>query len=465
MNNHLELWAQCLTVIRDIVPEAVYNTWFKPIKPLSYENNKFTIQVPSQFFYEYIEEKYAPTVLKITIDRVIGPGTILNYRVMVDTSTGSTIDYPTERGTAYTAVAQKPENKASALFIPAAPQDLNSYLNPKYNFENFLEGRSNRFVRVAGQQVAANPGRTAFNPLFIFGQSGVGKTHFCNAVGVQIKELAPELKVVCVSSQIFKTQYAEATRKNMSNDFLHFYQSLDVLIIDDIQEFIGLEKTQNTFFHIFNHLHQLNKQLILTSDKPPVDMHGMEERMITRLRWGLTAELFRPDIELRRKILRYKATLDSINIDDDVINFIAEHVINNVRDLEGILISLYAYSVISNVPIDIALAKRIIGQSLPIVDKQKHTIEGIQELICDYFNLTPADIHTASRKREKVQARQITMYFARIYTDRSLEHIGKVVGGRDHATVMHAIKTIQDQMKFDKQFKAMIDDIDKRLNF
>ncbi len=261
------MWEKCLEVIRDIVSEAAYNTWFIPIEPLSYENKKFTIQVPSQFFYEYLEEKYI-NVLRVTLHRVFGEGTSLNYRVMVDRSSGGTVDYPAEQASmAVSRPNGKEPAKSIGPFSQVAQRELDSQLNPKYNFDNFLEGASNKLVRTAGETVAQNPGKTTFNPLFVYGPSGVGKTHLCHAIGIRIRELHPEKRVLYVSSHLFRVQFIDAVRKNTTNDFLNFYQGIDVLILDDIQELIGLDKTQNTFFHIFNHLHQLGKQLVLTSDK------------------------------------------------------------------------------------------------------------------------------------------------------------------------------------------------------
>jgi chromosomal replication initiator protein len=463
-NNYQTLWTQCLTVINDIVPDAAFNTWFKPIIPLSYESesNKFTIQVPSQFFYEYLEEKYV-NVLKVTINRVIGAGTILNYRVMVDRSTGGTVDYPAENGSmAVPKITPVGANKAPLSFPQPAPQDLNSQLNPKYNFANYFEGKSNQFVRVAGESVALNPGKTTFNPLFIFGPSGVGKTHLCHAIGTRIRELHPEKRVLYVSAHLFRVQFTDAVRKNTINDFLYFYQNLDVLILDDIQELIGQDKTQLTYFHIFNHLHQLNKQLILTSDKAPVDMLGMEERLITRLRWGLIAELSRPDLELRKKILGSKINHDGIAISDEVIDFIADNVTDSVRDLEGILVSLVANSVINNREIDMALAKRVISQAVRL-EKKQISIQSIQEIVCNYFNMEQSALQQNSRKREIVQARQITMYLSKKYTECSLSHIGKVVGQKDHATVLHACKTIKDQIEISKSFRSAVEEIEGKL--
>ncbi len=451
------LWNKCLAVIKDIVPEAAFNTWFMPIVPLSYEDNKFTIQVPSQFFYEYLEEKYV-NVLKVTLYRVFGQGTILNYRIMVDKTTGGTVDYPAETGSA-PVKASKDINKAPSPFVQTAPQDLDPHLNPKYSFDNYFEGTSNRLVRAAGEAIAQNPGKTTYNPLFIFGPSGVGKTHLCHAIGSRIRELHPEKKVLYVSSHLFRVQFTDAIRKNTTNDFLNFYQNIDVLLLDDIQELIGMDKTQNTFFHIFNHLHQLGKQLILTSDKAPVDLQGMEERLITRLKWGLTAELFRPDLDLRKKILKNKISHDGIVIPDEVFNFIANNVTENVRDLEGILVSLMANAVINNKEIDLSLTKRVVSQAVRL-EKKQLSVQSIQEIVCKYFNLEQSAIQTNSRKREIVQARQITMYLAKKYTDCSFSHIGKIVGKKDHATVLHACKAIKDQMETNKSFCSSVEEIE-----
>ena len=460
--DHQLLWNKCLAVIKDNVPEAAFNTWFRPIIPLSYDDRKFTIQVPSQFFYEYLEEKYV-NVLKLTLYRVIGQGTILNCRVMVDKSTGGTVDYPAEEGSvAVKKVAPQGANKAPNPFVQTAPQDLDPQLNPKYSFDNYFEGTSNKLVRTAGEAVAQNPGKTTFNPLFIFGPSGVGKTHLCHAIGTRIREVHPSKKVLYVSSHLFRVQFTDAIRKNTINDFLNFYQNIDVLILDDIQEMIGLDKTQNTFFHIFNHLHQLGKQLILTSDKAPVDLQGMEERLITRLKWGLTAELCRPDLDLRKKILKNKINHDGIVIPDEVFNFIATNVTENVRDLEGILVSLMANAVINNKEIDLPLTKRVVSQAVRL-EKKQLSVQTIQETVCKFFNLELSAIQTRSRKREVVQARQITMFLSKKYTDSSFAHIGKIVGKKDHATVLHACKTIKDQIETCKTFRSTVEQIEVQL--
>jgi chromosomal replication initiator protein len=459
----MQMWKDCLAVIKDIVPQAAFEAWFKPIIPLSYEEHKFTIQVPSQFFYEYLEEKYV-SVLKMTLNRVFGEGTTLKYRVMVSGQTkvhdGNTVTYPGEEPK---KIPSHTPNTVDVTKTPGpikvASQDLDSQLNPRYNFDNFFESESNKLVRAVSENIAMNPGKTAFNPLFIYGPSGVGKTHICHALGVKVRELYPEKRVLYVSANLFRVQYTDAVRKNVTNDFLSFYQSLDVLIIDDIHEFIGLTKTQETFFQIFKNLHHFRKQIVLTCDRAPVDLQGMEERLISRLKCGMTAAIERPDLELRKMILRNKINHEGLEITEDVFNFIAENVSENVRDLEGILVSLMAKSVITNKEIDIALARQVISQTVRL-EKKQLTIKKIQEIVCRYFNLDEALIQTKSRKREIVQARQITMFLAKKYTDSSFSHIGKIVGGKDHATVLHACKTVKDQIDICRTFRSTMEAIE-----
>lgn len=456
------MWKDCLTVIKDIVPEAAYEAWFKPIIPLSYEDQKFTIQVPSQFFYEYLEAKYV-NVLTVTLNRVFGEGTTLKYRVVVNNGqakkNGNSIVYRAEEPKKIPATQNTVDATKAPGPFKVASQDLDSQLNPSLNFNNFFESESNRLIRAVSERVAADPGKTAFNPLFIYGPSGVGKTHIGHAIGLKIRELYPERRVLYVSSSLFRLQYTDAVRKNTTNDFLSFYQSIDVLILDDIHELIGLTKTQEIFFQIFKNLHQLGKQLILTCDRAPVDLQGMEERLISRLKWGMTAQIERPDRELRKKILRDKIEHQGLHISNDVFEFIVDHVTENVRDLQGILVSLMAHSVVTNRDIDITLAKQVISQTVRL-EKKQLTIKKIQEVVCRYFNLDEALVLTPSRKREIVQARQITMFFAKKYTQASFAHIGKVVGDKDHATVLHAVKTVKDQIEINKHFRSTIDAIE-----
>lgn len=348
-SSHVGLWNRCLEIIRDNVPESTYKTWFVPIVPLKYEDKTLIVQVPSQFFYEFLEDKFVD-LLRKTLYKVIGDGTKLMYNVLVDKSSGATVNQ--ESTTRSTAIPQSglprvDERKAPGLLRAPAVQDLDPHLNPNYNFETFIEGYSNKLSRSVAEAVAENPAKTVFNPLFLHGASGVGKTHLANAIGTRIKELYPDKRVLYVSAHLFQVQYTDSVRNNTTNDFINFYQTIDVLIIDDIQEFAGVTKTQNTFFHIFNHLHQNGKQLILTSDRAPVLLQGMEERLLTRFKWGMVAELEKPTVELRKNILRNKIHRDGLQFPSEVIDYIAENVNESVRDLEGIVISIMAHSTIT----------------------------------------------------------------------------------------------------------------------
>jgi len=457
-----KLWSNCLRVIQDNIPEAAFKTWFLPIVPLSYENKVFTIQVPSQFFYEYLEDKFVD-LLKTTLHREIGMDTILQYRILMENTTNTVVDY---RGDAKSVITDKNVIKSGKIpnpFQKVVANDFDSQLNPKYTFDNFFEGDSNKLAWTAGDTITKNPGKTAFNPLFVHGTSGVGKTHLCHAVGNRIKELYPEKRVLYVSAHLFKIQYADAGRYNTTNDFINFYQGIDVLIIDDIHELAGIEKTQNTLFHIFNHLHQNNKQLILTCDKAPSELHGVEERLLTRFRWGLTTKIEHPDKPLRLRILQNKILHDGLSIPEDVVDYIAENVTDNARDLEGIIVSIMAHSLVYNKDIDLPLARRVIGQAIKKIEAKKITVNIIESIVCDFYNIKSELIHTASRKRQIVQARQITMYLSKNYTEMSLAQIGSLIGKKNHATVLHACKTVKEQMEVDKTFREEIEEIEKKL--
>ncbi len=457
-----ELWANCLKVIQDNIPDAAFKTWFLPIVPLSYENKVFTIQVPSQFFYEYLEDKFVD-LLKTTLHREIGKDTILQYRILMENTTNTVVDY---RGDVKSLVGDKPMQKNGKIpnpFQKVVADDFDSQLNPKYTFDNFFEGESNKLARTAGDAITKNPGKTAFNPLFLHGASGVGKTHLCHGIGNRIKEIFPEKRVLYVSAHLFKIQYADAGRYNTTNDFINFYQGIDVLIIDDIHELAGIEKTQNTLFHIFNHLHQNNKQLILTSDKSPSELKGVEERLLTRFRWGLTTKIEHPDKALRLKILQNKILHDGLSIPEDVVDYIAENVTDNARDLEGIIVSIMAHSLVYNKEIDLPLARRVIGQAIKKIEVKKITISAIESVVCDFYNIKSELIHTASRKRQIVQARQVTMYLSKNYTEMSLAQIGSLIGKKNHATVLHACRTVKEQMEVDKMFREEIAEIEKKL--
>lgn len=461
----INLWANCLKVIQDNIPDAAFKTWFLPIVPLSYENKVFTIQVPSQFFYEYLEDKFVD-LLKTTLHREIGRDTILQYRILMENTTNTVVDY---RGDAKTFPSDKiiaknvNTNKIPNPFQKVVADDFDSQLNSKYTFDNFFEGESNKLARTAGETITKNPGKTAFNPLFLNGTSGVGKTHLCHAIGTRIKELYPEKRVLFVSAHLFKIQYADAGRYNTTNDFINFYQGIDVLIIDDIHELAGIEKTQNTLFHIFNHLHQNNKQLILTSDKAPSELQGVEERLLTRFRWGLTTKVDHPDKILRLRILQNKILHDGLSIPEDVVDYIAENVIDNARDLEGIIVSIMAHSLVYNKEIDLPLARRVIGQAIKKIEAKKITISAIEAVVCEFYNIKSELIHSASRKRQIVQARQVTMYLSKSYTEMSLAQIGSLIGKKNHATVLHACKMVKEQMEVDKTFREEIAEIEKKI--
>ena len=461
MNNNFDiLWSNCLNVIKDNIPEPAFNTWFAPIVPLNYEDNVLTIQVPSQFFYEYLEDKYLD-IIQQTLYREIGEGTILNYRILVETESNTVVEMRGE-SKSFTGTDKKISAKVPSPFDRVETSEFESQINKKYKFNNFFEGESNRLTRTAAEAVANNPAKTAFNPLFIHGNSGVGKTHLCHALGSKVQELYPDKKVLYLSAHLFKVQYTDARRFNTINDFINFYQSIDVLIIDDIQELSGLEKTQNTFFHIFNHLHQNNKQLVMTSDCAPMDMQGVEERLLTRFRWGLATKLERPDKELRKKILKNKILSDGLSIPDDVIDFIADRVTENVRDLEGIVVSLMAHSIINNREIDMSLARRVVEQSIKF-EKKRITVQKIKDTVSDFYSVKKDLIQSPSRKREIVQARQVTMFFIKKHTELSLSQIGVQVGNRSHATVLHACNTVKNYYEFDKGFRSDLEEIEKIL--
>lgn len=458
------LWNNCLTFIRDNVNATAYKTWFEPVVPLKYENNALTIGVPSPFFYEYLEEKYVG-LLRAAIYKEIGEGTELMYSILTDKTNQITVNVEgTKRSQAVQQKSVKNADKTPNPLQAQVVRDLDPHLNPDYNFDNFIKGTSNEFSRTVAETVAQNPART-FNPLFIYGPSGVGKTHLVNAVGMRIKELYPEKRVLYVSAHLFQVQYTDSVRTNHFNDFITFYQTIDVLIIDDIQEFAGVTKTQNTFFHIFNHLHQNGKQLILTSDRAPIMLQGMEERLLTRFKWGLVAELGKPDAELRKNILRSKIRRDGLSISESVISYIAENVNESVRELEGIVNSLLAQSILFKRDIDLDMTQRIVKKAVKCAEDKPVTVEDIIEKVCDYYKVDTSTIHTKTRKREVVQVRQVAMYLSKKLTDTSSSKIGLMIGRKDHATVLHSCKIVKDQLDVNKTFKAEVGEIEASLKF
>ena len=468
MKNYEQLWNECLNIIQDNIPEVSFNTWFAPIQAVSFKDNIFVLQVPSQFFVEYIEEKYID-LLGMSLARVAGKGTRLEYRVLIDKSNGKGTQIPSANETFRLTNNNNHLNgknvEEKGIVSPYRNRqlpDIDPQLNPSYNFDSLIEGKSNQLARTAGLSIAEKPGKTAFNPLFVYGVSGVGKTHLANAIGVMTKKLNAEKRVLYVSANTFQIQYTDAVRNNMQNDFLNFYQTIDVLIMDDIQEFAGKTGTQNTFFHIFNHLHQMGKQLVLTADRSPMNMEGMEPRLLTRFKWGLSCEIEKPDFELRKNILKNKIYRDGLEIPENVVDFIAENVTDNVRDLEGVLVSLLAHSTLTNHPIDLELAQKVVSRIVAIAPRVM-TMEKIREVVCNYFKLSVDAISTKSRKLEVVQARQIAMYFSKRMTKNSLSAIGSYIGQRDHATVLHACKKVEDLMDTDKFFRQNVLEIEEKL--
>ncbi len=468
---HEKIWNNCLKVIRDNVPQISFKTWFEPIKPLRLENNILTIQVPSPFFYEYLEEQYID-ILRKTLRKEVGPEAQLEYSVVLENSMLSnkpyTVKFPTKNGVELknhpVTMPYDDDNGIKNPFVIPGIKKLNidPMLNAHYNFNNFIEGECNRLARSAGAAVAENPGGTAFNPLFIYGDSGLGKTHLAQAIGIKAKEKFSDRIVLYVNANKFMAQFVDSIKNNTRNDFLYFYQMIDLLIIDDVHEFAGKEKTQDIFFHIFNHLQQSGKQLILTSDKPPVELQGLDARLLSRFKWGLNAELQAPDYETRINILRHKIYNDGIEITADVVEYIATHITANIRELEGALISLLAQATLNKKEINIDLARTMIDKIIKNT-KKNISIDYIQKVVCSYFNIPVDTIHSKTRKREIVQARQIAMYFSKSLTKSSLTTIGAQIGGKDHATVLHACKTVNNLMDTDKKFRLQIEEIEKKL--
>lgn len=471
--SHVDVWNNCLQIIKDIIPTNSFKTWFEPIVPLKLENNVLTIQVPSQFIYEYLEEQYID-ILRKTLRREIGADAKLEYNVVMKNANYPddkpyTVKYPSmNKSDLKNKPVQMPFDASQATIpnpfvIPGIKKlHFDPKLNPEYNFSNYIEGDCNRLARSAGLAVGNKPGGTAFNPLMIYGDSGLGKTHLAQAIGILVKEKHPEKIVLYVNANVFMTQYIESVRNNNPNDFMHFYGMIDVLILDDVHEFAGKSKTQDTFFHIFNQLHQSGKQLILTCDRPPVELQDMEQRLLSRFKWGLQADLQKPDYETRLAILKKKAYNDGIELSDDIFEYLAENITNNIRELEAALISLYAQSTLNRKEITIDLARMMVEKLVSNTHKEI-TIDYIQKVVCDYYKISIDQIQGKTRKREIVQARQVSMFFSKNLTKASLASIGARIGGKDHATVLHACKAVNNLIDTDKLFRNQITDIEKKL--
>ena len=448
------LWDKCLSLIRENVTEQQFRTWFAPIVFEEYNEDSRTllVQVPSRYVYEYLEQHYVVLLSKV-IGRCFETSVKLNYRIIVDKSHKIAVDEEGSEPVALDVPEPRTGVNKSPTVIDAASRDLNPQLDVRKTFQSFIEGDSNKLPRTVGLSIAEHPGKSTFNPFFLFGPSGCGKTHLVNAIGMKCKEMYPQKRVLYVSARLFQVQFSDASRQNTVNDFIHFYQTIDVLIIDDVQEWATAEKTVATFFHIFDHLFRLGKQIILASDRPPVDLVWLKDRMLTRFSCGLIAELEKPNEQLCVDILNAKCRRDGLKIPEDVIQFIAQTANGSVRDLEGVVNSLMAYSIVYNSNVDMRLAERVIKRAVK-VDNKPLTIDDILETVCGHYGISQQNVFSKSRKRDYVLVRQVSMYLAQKYTKMPASRIGQLIGGRDHSTVIHSCSTIEQRLKVDKSFSA-----------
>ena len=466
-------WAECLSVIKDNISFQAYTTWFIPIIPIKIQNQTITLQVPSHFFYEWIEEHYN-ILLKKVIQKVIGKNHHLEYSIVMgendSTNEVTSINLPSLNKVFLTnnpvSVPSKvfEDNVINPFMIPGIRQvKIDSNLNPSYSFDNFVEGDCNRLARSAGFAVANKPGGTAFNPLVICGGTGLGKTHLSHAIGIGVKDQFPNKTVLYVTAESFANQYIHSIKNKTESDFTQLYQMVDVLIMDDIQYLGGKEKTQDIFFQLFNYLHQHSKQLILTSEKPPNELSGIDQKLLSRFKWGLCADIQSPDLETRRSIIEKKVSVIGTSITSEIIDYLAYSVIYNVREIEGALTSLIAQESLNKKAITLDLAKQLINKYVKSTSREV-SIDFIQKVVCDYFNLPIETLKSKTRKREIVQARQISMYFSKKMTQSSLAKIGAHCGGRDHATVLHACRTVANLSETDNTYSGYIDDLEKKFD-
>lgn len=449
------VWDKSLLLIKENVSEQQFNTWFKPIVFEKFDEKTRTLllQVPSPFVYEYLEENFIDLLGKV-LTKNFGQGIRLSYRVVTDKTNNLAQILPSDPPAGINEKAVKSNtrcNQSPTQMDAVRSQQIPSQLNPHHTFSNYIEGASNKLPRSVGMSIAEHPNTTQFNPMFVYGPSGCGKTHLINAIGVRTKQLYPAKRVLYISARLFQVQYTNAVRNNTVNDFINFYQTIDMLIVDDIQEWTSATKTQETFFHIFNHLFMNGKRIILASDRPPVDLQGMSDRLLTRFSCGLIAELEKPNVELCMDILQNKIKRDGLRIPENVVRFIAQTANGSVRDLEGVVNSLMAYSVVYNSNIDMRLAERVIKRAVKI-DDNPLTIDDILDSVCNHFEVTVAAVNGRSRKREYVEARQVSMYLAQKYTKMPASRIGKLMGGRDHSTVIHSCSKVEKRLEVDKLF-------------
>ncbi len=455
--DYSQLWDKCLAIIKDIIPSEQFNYWFSPLSFKSVENNVLTICCPSEFFAEQLEERYY-TVLGRTLTRVFGRIRLVYEFPVVADDPSSVVSM----GSAQPSAAVKPTAGASANpFREKYVEEIDSQLNPEYTFENYCISHSNKVARSIGEAIANDPKLQTFNPLFIYGPCGVGKTHLIQAIGIRIKERNPRARVLYITARLFESQFTAAVQRSKVNEFINFYQSIDTLIIDDIQDFIGKDKTQKTFFHIFNHLKQNNKQLIMSSDCCPAQMEGMEDRLLSRFKWGMTAQLEKPDYELRRDVLTQKAHHDGLQLPADVMEFIASNVTESIRELEGVVVSLLAHATFLNQEITVELARRVLSNAVKL-NKRTLNFETITRQVSAFYNIDPDQIFTKSRKREVSDARQMVMYLAKKHTKMPLKAIGTRLA-RTHATVLYACRLIDERLPLEKKLQEDISKIESEL--
>ena len=460
-NSHKALWDNCLHLISQNVTKQIFKTWFEPIVFESYDEEEKTVlvQVPSPYIYEYLEQYYV-RLMAWALQNSFKANVRLKYRLVTDKENKKNQEWESDAPTDIEAPRPTTRgNKSPTVLDAAVPQNLNPQLDPKKTFDNYIEGNSNKLPRTVGLSIAEHPGKSTFNPFFVYGPSGCGKTHLINAIGVQCKRMYPQKRVLYVSARLFQVQFTDSVRQNTTNDFINFYQTIDVLIVDDIQEWVNATKTLDTFFHIFDHLFRLGKQIILASDRPPVDLVGVKDRLLTRFSCGLIAELEKPNVQLCVDILNSKCRRDGLKIPTEVIQFVAQTANGSVRDLEGVINSLMAYSIVYNSNIDMHLAERVIKRAVK-VDNHPLTIDDILEKVCQHFGVSQQHVISKSRKRDYVQVRQVSMYLAQKYTKMPASRIGQLIGGRDHSTVIHSCSTIEQRLKVDKAFVEELNSIE-----
>lgn len=448
-------WEECLKIIQDNISPEQFDAWFRPVGVKSFADGRLTLAVPSPYFVEHLETHFM-SLIGAVIKRVYGPQIQLFYHYnQIKNEPATAIDVRAVKQ----SPAVKPGQPEANPFRTSVQSSFDSQLNPRYNFDNYCGSLSNKIALSIGKAIGEDPDNKTFNPLFIFGPSGVGKTHLMHAIGLSIKEHRPERRVLYISSRLFESQFTVASRNGKINDFINFYQSIDVLIIDDIQDLIDKEKTQNSFFHIFSHLHLNNRQIIISSDCSPSQLKGMPERLLTRMKWGMTVELERPDAELRREVLVRKAEQDGLNIPEDVLDFIAENVTESIRELEGIVVSLMAHATILNREIDIDLARNVLANSVK-VNKRQINFEMVTQCVSAHFNLDPDAIFSKVRKREVSDARQMVMFLAKKHAKMSSTAIATRLS-RTHATVLHGCKNIEQRLPFEKALQETVSAIEQ----